>query len=259
MELISSTRDDVEAQFSPDGKRIVFDSSRSGSDEIWVCDTDGSHAVQLTSFGIGNSGAPRWSPDGEHIAFHSSAEGQWEIYVIGANGGKPKRLTSHPATEHVPSWSRDGNWIYFASDRSGKNQVWKVPADGGEPVQVTRKGGFVALESPDSQWVYYTKSYCDSPLWKMPRNGGEETRVLESVSQHAFEIVNEGVYFIPSPDSRGRYSIQFFNFATKKIRSIATIEKPIFFYLSVSPDGRSILYTQIDHTGSDLMLVENFH
>jgi len=59
MELISSTRDDVEAQFSPDGKRIVFDSSRSGSDEIWVCDTDGSHAVQLTSFGIGNSGAPR--------------------------------------------------------------------------------------------------------------------------------------------------------------------------------------------------------
>src|SRR5262249_1985560 len=75
MELISSTRDDVEAQFSPDGKRIAFDSNRSGSDEIWVCDSDGSNAVQLTSLGVGNTGAPRWSPDGERIVFHTSAEG----------------------------------------------------------------------------------------------------------------------------------------------------------------------------------------
>jgi hypothetical protein len=82
--------------------------------------------------------------------------------------------------------------------------------------------------------------------------------VLESVDRHNFAILKEGIYFIPRPDAAGRYSIQFFNFPTKKIRSITTIEKPIESYLSVSPDGRWILYSQIDQAGSDLMLVENF-
>jgi hypothetical protein len=92
----------------------------------------------------------------------------------------------------------------------------------------------------------------------VPRDGGKETQVLESVDKWAFAIVKEGIYFIPRPDSAGRYSIQFFNFGTKRIRSIATIEMPISEGLSVSPDGRWILYSQIDQVGSDLMLVENF-
>jgi len=83
--------------------------------------------------------------------------------------------------------------------------------------------------------------------------------VLESVDKQAFALVNEGVYFIPRPDAVGRYSIQFLNFATKKIRSIIAIEGLVDNSgLSVSPDGRWILYGQIDQGGSDLMLVKNF-
>jgi Tol biopolymer transport system component len=103
-------------------------------------------------------------------------EGQWEIYVTSVNGGKPKRLTNNPASDAITSWSRDGKWIYLASNRSGEYQSWKVPAGGGEAVRVTRKGGFEALESPDGQWVYYTKSDGASSLWKVPRDGGEETQ-----------------------------------------------------------------------------------
>ena len=133
-----------------------------------------------------------------------------------------------------------------------------MPAGGGEAVQVTRKGGLANLESPDGKWVYYTKGFSESSLWKMPRDGGEETQVLEWVQQSFFAVFNEGIYFIPRPDSNGRYSLQFFNFATKRIRTITTIERPAFLYLSVSPDGRWILYSQINQSGSDLMLVENF-
>jgi Tol biopolymer transport system component len=267
VELISSTRVDMEAQFSPDGKKIVFTSNRTGSFEIWVCDSDGSKAQQLTSLG-GYCGSPHWSPDGERITFDSNLERQWEIYATSINGGKPKRLTNNPADDSAPSWSRDGKWVYFASDRSGKYQVWKVPASGGKEAQVTRKGGFLALESPDSLWVYYTK--IDEPsLWRVPRDGGEETQVLESIYSRAFAVVKEGIYFIPRPYSAGaysiqsfnfasRYSIQFFNFATRRIRSISMVERPVFNYLSVSPDGRWMLYSQIDQVGSDLMLVENF-
>jgi Tol biopolymer transport system component len=133
-----------------------------------------------------------------------------------------------------------------------------VPVVVGEAVQVTRKGGLAAAESPDGQWVYYSKKDGDSSLWKMPEGGGEETQVLDSVIGPSFTLANEGIYFVPKLDSTGRYSIQFLDFATQRIRYISTSERDIGGYLSVSPDGRWILYTQEDQTGSDLMLVENF-
>ena len=74
--FIYSTRDDNSPEFSPDGKRIAFMSNRSGDWEIWVCDSDGSNPVQLTSFRGPNVSTPRWSPDGGRIAFDSDAEGE---------------------------------------------------------------------------------------------------------------------------------------------------------------------------------------
>src|SRR5262249_42320704 len=115
--LISSTRFDGYAQFSPDGKRIAFSSGQTGSFEIWISSSDGSNAYQLTSRG-GYCGAPHWSPDGERIVFESAERAQWGIYVVNAKGGKPKRLTNGPTTDMAPSWSQDGSWIYFGSDRS---------------------------------------------------------------------------------------------------------------------------------------------
>jgi Tol biopolymer transport system component len=73
--FIYSTRDDLGPQFSRDGKRIAFVSNRSGKQEIWVCDSDGSSPVQLTSFRGPNVSTPRWSPDDVRIAFDSDAEG----------------------------------------------------------------------------------------------------------------------------------------------------------------------------------------
>jgi len=255
--LVSSTRVEGDAQFSPDGKKIAFSSNQTGSFEIWICDSDGSNAVQLTSEGIFRDG-PRWSPDGESIAFESYLDEQWDVEVIGASGGKAKRFTNSPANDGWPTWSRDGKWVYFHSDRSGDVQIWKMPRGGGEAVRVTQKGGVLAIESTNGQWLYYPKDGTTGALWKMPTSGGKESQVLESVYKAAFAIVEKGIYFVPGPDSSGRYSIQFLDFATKKVRFITTIEMPISEYLSVSPDGRWILYSQFDQAGSDLMLVENF-
>ena len=124
--FISSTRRRTAAQYSPDGKRIAFSSDRSGNDEIWVTDSDGSHPVQITAFGK-EVGTPRWSPDGKRIAFDSNAETQFfQVYTISADGGKPKRLTDGAFENAIPSWSRDGKWIYFESQRTGRPEIWKV-------------------------------------------------------------------------------------------------------------------------------------
>ena len=73
--FVASTRGDVHPQISPDGLRLAYASNRSGDWEIWVSDSDGSNAAQLTSLGAAQTAQPSWSPDGQQIAFHSNAEG----------------------------------------------------------------------------------------------------------------------------------------------------------------------------------------
>jgi hypothetical protein len=135
----------------------------------------------------------------------------------------------------------------------------RIPASGGTEAQVTRKGGFAALESVDGKTLYYAKTRDVTSLWKVPVEGGEERQVLGDLSHWAsFAVVDQGVYFIPRFEWAAGSSIQFFNFANEKIRPIAATERPVSRGLSVSPDGRWILYSQGDQGGSDLMLVENF-
>ncbi|WP_309663411.1 winged helix-turn-helix domain-containing protein, partial [Tabrizicola sp.] len=156
--LIASTRRDASPDLSPDGKRIVFASNRSGLSQIWVADGTGEHPVQLTTFTNGFTGSPRWSPDGRQIVFDARPADSSDIYVINAEGGPPRRLTADSAEDAVPSWSRDGQWIYFTSKRSGSPQIWRMPASGGQANQVTEQGGVDSLESPDGLFLYYTKA-----------------------------------------------------------------------------------------------------
>jgi dipeptidyl aminopeptidase/acylaminoacyl peptidase len=228
--------------------------------EIWICDSEGLNPIQLTSFGGAHTGTPRWSPDSHQIAFDSRPEGHADIYVISADGGKPRRLTTETSEDVVPSWSTDGRWIYFGSKRSGDWQIWKIQAEGGDAVQVTKKGGFAALESPDGKFVYYS----NGPLWRIPVGGGAETPVpgfTEAVPSLQWAVSDHGIYFVRLEASSSRSHIEFFSFATGQVTQIVALEKKVFGgpSLSVSRDGRSILYVQLDRNDSDLMLVENFH
>ena len=181
-ELIASTEADLDPQISSDGKRIVFASDRTGSWEIWACDSDGSSPSEVTSHrGPAMAGTPRWSPDGREIAFDFDPEGHPDIYVVNV-AGRPRRLTTGTSNNVVPSWSNDGRWIYFASDRTGAMQVWKMPVEGGRAWQMTKKGGFAAFESPDGKAVYYAKGKEASGIWEVPVGGGEEASVLDQPS-----------------------------------------------------------------------------
>jgi Tol biopolymer transport system component/tRNA A-37 threonylcarbamoyl transferase component Bud32 len=257
--LISSTRNQGSPQFSPDGKRIAFMSDRSGSYELWVCDSDGQNSEQVTSFGGPLVTNPTWSPDGERLAFDSNAGGQFDIFVVGATGGKPQRMTTDPANDGNPSWSRDGRWIYFDSARSGQQQVWKMPASGGDAIQVTRDGGFGPRESPDGKFLYYAKALSHTSLWRIPVEGGPATRVLESLSSHLnVAFVDSGIYFVPSTASGS--SIQFLDLNTNRIAIVASFKGRLnqgeAGGLAISPDDKSLLYTHMDESGSEMMLVE---
>jgi Tol biopolymer transport system component len=259
--LIASTQVDEEPQYSPDGKKIVFTSSRSGSYEIWVCDGEGRNPVQLTSSNGPQLGSPRWSPDSHWIAFDSPKAGNSDIYVISADGGPTRRLTSGPSNNVRPSWSRDGRWIYFGSNRGGPSQIWKELAAGGTVAQVTKSGGEEAFESADGQIVYWAKRGVPG-IWRVPAKGGEETLALDATAESLWALTDQGILFFDPKNQIGA-ALKFYSFAAGKTTLLRQFPKDtsidmLSTTLTVSPDGHWVPYTQFDQAGSDLMLVENF-
>jgi len=210
----------------------------------------------MTSFRR-HSGTPRWSPDGTQIAFDSNVAGNFDIYVMSAEGGTARQLTTDPSEDAIPSWSRDGQWIYFCSVRTGTYQIWKMRPSGADAQQVTRNGGRTAFESPDGQWLYYTKDNAGRSIWRMPVGGGAETVVVTAgVFGRNFAVTASGICFMRFQGDVA--AIDEYRFDTGTTRSIATLRIRPDIGLTVSPDEKRILYTQIDHESSNIMLVENY-
>jgi len=258
MKVIASSRQDWEGVFSPDGKRIAFGSDRSGSIEIWICNSDGTNQAQLTSLKAADAGSSSWSPDGTTIAFDARLEGHGDIFVINADGGSPRRLTTEPVENNVPTWSRDGKWIYFSSNRTGRWQIWKVPAVGGSAIQVTSSGGFRAEESPDAKFLYVWVEGDGGTIWRMRPSGQETTRILQGVPVW-WRVAPGGIYFIDGSTTPAL--VKFFDMATERVKTITTLDlgysHPALGF-DVSPDGQWILFVRVDQVASDIMVVENF-
>jgi Tol biopolymer transport system component/DNA-binding winged helix-turn-helix (wHTH) protein len=258
VQFIASTRQQAAPSFSPDGSSIAFQSDRSGTWEIWLCNRDGSEPVQLTHFGGPLTGTPRWSPDSKQVAFDSRVDGISQIYVVPAGGGNPRQLTVDGAGGEVPSWSRDGKWIYYSSVRNGEAKVWKVPAEGGVPQPVTKGPGIYAVESFDRKYLYFSRDSHNPVVWRIPVRGGTEEPVPglpKPFDTSHWALASSGIYLV---DANG--DLQFFQFDRGTTTKV--YHDPRFitdWSMAVSNDGREVIWAQIDDRAADLMLVKNFH
>ena len=246
------------ASFSPDGEKLAFESSQSGYNEIWTAGSDGSNPAQLT-FLKGVAGTPRWSNDGRSVAFDYRPDQHSEIYKVDVLGGPPQLIPTIPGADNVvPNWSRDGKWIYFSSNRGDEpNQIWKVPDAGGNPIQLTRKGGTWPIEGADGN-VYYSKTFRSDEIWKTPRDGGAETLVIKAPGLDSFSwtLGAAGIYFITNGNG-GKGTLFFYDFDTRKVLSLMTFEKRVV-QPALSPDGKSLVFFQIDQWEQTIMLVNHF-
>jgi Tol biopolymer transport system component len=258
-QLVASTYQDREPAYSHDGSRIAFLSSRTGEEQVWVANADGTGAFPVTAFDSGPLAAPSWSADEKRIVFARATGGRSEIWSADVEMRSTERLLAEDGSLNYPVLSADGRWLYFASDREGQSRIWKMPAAGGEAAPVSNDHGMYAALSPDGRSLYYAAHGGDGLVRRLDLESGRDAAVSPPLAFGAgLAAGKDGLYWMPLRQPGEPIDIRFRPYEGGEERLLARVPKLIQPGLSVSPDGRWVLYTQMDQFGSDLNLVEDF-
>lgn len=254
-------------EYAPDGKRIIFVSRRSGTPELWMADADGGSPKQVTTLGVQSLSVPRWSPDNRHVAFFARVGAEVQIYVIDTSQDQPRpRQATHDVPGcNIPSWSRDGKFLYCSRRIGGEMRLYRVPAEStatgesemerwfeGKSATETSDGRVLYIK--DDRWGLFARSLAGDAT------ANPEERLVEDIKGPIgyFVPVAEGVYYTGLDPVWGHYvALRFFEYARRKIVDVAS--KSITGQvnsLTVTPDGRRLVYTQTASGGVDLSLIE---
>jgi Tol biopolymer transport system component/imidazolonepropionase-like amidohydrolase len=163
---------DSHPRWSPDGKKILFSSDRSGAENIWWIDLEKKDTFQVTKERDQNFPSATWTPDGDYIVY-SKGKMQVQLYLVHKNGGAGTQLISTPATYKTidPTVSPDGRYIYF----SGRTGPWNYNAalpqyelavydrQTSKVNRITSRYGsaFTPVLSKDGQWLVYGSRFED--------------------------------------------------------------------------------------------------
>jgi Tol biopolymer transport system component/DNA-binding winged helix-turn-helix (wHTH) protein len=259
VKIIPSTRPQNSPQYSPDEKHIAFESKRGGSWALWVSDVDGGNLVNL-SRDIWGSGAPRWSPDGKKIAFDTASENPSSIYVVDIADGVPRKLRADVDDIKLPAWSHDGNWLYFTSDVPQGHNLYRVPAEGGKSEQIT--SGAPAMrpaESADGAYLYFASREVHFHLEKLALSDVKREVQKEAIPPilqwTLWQLAPGGIYYVPSGAPK---SMRYFELASQRTKEMFKLDKDFDDGFSVSPDGRYLLYSQLDEENADIAVMNRY-
>jgi Tol biopolymer transport system component len=167
---------DVQPRFSPDGKRIVFVSDRSGGENLWLLSLDGKDTTQLTKGNNNLYVSPEWTPDGEYVVASKSGPtfGAAKLWMYNVKGGSGVPLTAQPAPPATlkmlgAAYGKDPRYMWFAA-RTGdwqynsigpQYQLYTWDRDNGRTAQMSTRFGsaFRPTLSPDGTYLVYATRF----------------------------------------------------------------------------------------------------
>ena len=247
--ISSSAFHNREPNISPDGQQILFFSDRNGTDNIWMCNSNGSNHKQLTFFENAHAGTACWSPSGSKILVNNTLG----TFVLNASGGKPKLISIHPWQIH--SWAWDDNGLYLEKEAN----VFYRKIDQKREERITKEGGIYPIYHDN--YVYYIKSWNYHNIWRVPARGGREEAVVQGLTGLGLKnwtVGQKGVYFLR--EAEGTHFLELYDFKSKQIRQIKELpeaDPSISTSIDIAPDDSYLLYTKRENK-SDIILVENF-
>ena len=220
---------EMQPRFSPNGIQLSFTSDQGGGDNIWIMNTDGSDAKQVTKekFRLLNNAV--WSPDGNYLAARkhftgTRSLGAGEIWLYHKSGGNGVQLNSRPNEQKdlgEPAFTPDGKYVLFSRDstpgryfeysKNSNEQIYEIFAidrDTGDiETWVSGQGGAVRpTPSPDGKYIAFVRRIRDkSTLHLQDRETGAEFPIFEGLERDMQETwAIHGVYpnFAWTPDSK---------------------------------------------------------
>jgi Tol biopolymer transport system component/DNA-binding winged helix-turn-helix (wHTH) protein len=243
--------------FSPDGGRIAYASLRAGSiGEVWVMNSDGSEAIQVTS-GVTFAG---WLPDGDRLAFVSGRDGATRLWSISLSGRRETALFTFQSYVEHARFSPDGKKIVFNSRENGTINVWLGDLATGAQKQITfdpELAGF-SVWSPDGKWLaLQIKRGDNTHVALMPADGsggGEMIQLTNENGQswvHSFSPDGDKIAFAGQREG-DIWNIYYISRSTREVVKLTDFKKRNTFarYPAWSPRGDKIVFEYTETTGN---------
>ena len=249
---IASTRGSNERDvvWSPDGERIAFVGSRGKQWHIFLSDSQGENARQLTRH-RGQDRRPRFSPDGTRIAYLSeriATDTGWDLWVTSLAEGRPRQLTTHPFDEADPRFSPDGTQIAitFRAGRHVNRRIGVVPSAGGDLVDMLptewQGDSFGARWAPDgAKLVFVSDESGRKALYTVPASRGAPERVLDSdyeLTEPAWSPDGKQIAYLENRD--GNLRLKLYDLESEKVKTL-TLRAGVHSRPEWRRDGTAVL------------------
>ncbi|MFN3848706.1 MAG: amidohydrolase family protein [Spirosomataceae bacterium] len=163
---------DVHPRFSPDGKKLLFVSDRSGSDNVWYIDYDKKDTIQVTKDNDQNIPSADWTPDSKYIVFSKGRINNVQLWMVHADGGSGAQLVEGERTKTIDAAvGHDGRYIYYSQRNGGwtynamlpQYQIGVYDRENAKRTTITSRYGsaFTPTLSSDGKWLVYGSRYED--------------------------------------------------------------------------------------------------
>ncbi len=258
--ILTSSRRDNMASYSPDGRHIVFDSDRSGSWRVWLADADGSNLTTLSQGG--SAGYPQWSSDSRHVAYQQVEGDVQSVYVVDIDERAPKKLQTRLQTTAFPFWSADGKSIYFQDFASFRQRYYRCSIDCNKNEVLVRDGAksFNMRAAPDGEHWYYVRGDDPPRVYRESMKAGQidgDSQPVEGLPVLAEPFLwvpgRNGIYFVAANKPK---TVSYFDFITGNVRDLFTTDKPVTDGMSVSSDEKLLIVAQQGEKHSEIMLAQ---
>jgi serine/threonine protein kinase len=248
--LTEDNEGDYRPVWSPDGSKIAFTSTRTGSRSIWIMNADGGSPRELTPE-RSDYGWPAWSPDGKTVSYSCSRTGNHEVYLQDVAGGPSRRITESAVFNGQASFTPDGRALFFESaDRAGNPILKRVNLADGKPEIFANEDDEFPVVSPDGRFVAVTSEpELDSQIPVYVLRIADRRRIFQT------RISSTGHLVTWTPDSAAIVAVLAEKTPPRQNVFAVPLDGSPARRLTDFPEGWHLYGCAIDATGRELLIV----